>query len=233
MRIPKRIYNTVLLLFLAVTLAVLTNGCNDFGEKNLSDKVVILRAPDDSLVTTLISHTFWWDYVDGAEGYNLQIVMPSFDHTVRLVLDTNLTGNRFDFTLFPGSFEWGVAAYNYSSASAYTINKLLIDTTSNLSNQYVVLKTPAENYNTNITTVHFQWYMISSATDYRFEIRQNSMDGQLVTPAQLTSKDTISAVLTEGIYFWGVQAQNNNSGSMMTSRKLVIDVTAPGIPVLT
>ena len=228
----KRTYSTVILLLSAVIIIVLINDCSDFGEENLSDKVVVLRAPADSLVTTLTSHTFWWDYVEGAEGYNLQIVMPSFDRTVRLVLDTNLTTNRFDFTLYPGSFEWGVSAYNYSSATAYTINKLMIDTTSDLSHQYVVLKTPAENYNTNNITVHFQWYMISSATDYRFEIRRSAPDGQLVSPAQLTDKDTISAVLAEGVYYWGVQAQNSNSGSVMSNRKLVVDTTVPDTPIL-
>ena len=61
MQILKRTYNKITLLFSTVILTAIIISCNDFGEKDISGKVVVLRAPADSLVTTLISHTFW-DY---------------------------------------------------------------------------------------------------------------------------------------------------------------------------
>ena len=107
-----------------------------------------------------------------------------------------------------------------------------IDTTSDLTNQYVVLKQPKDDLNTATTKINFSWYPIASAGNYRFEIRQDSKDGALVFPATILTYDTIEKELKEGVYYWRVQAQNNSSTSPGTSRRLVVDTTNPGVPDL-
>ena len=58
-----------------ITLIVLTLiGCEDIFEADLSGEVVVIIAPKDGLQTEIQPNTFWWEAVEGAEGYNLQIV---------------------------------------------------------------------------------------------------------------------------------------------------------------
>jgi len=106
-------------------------GCDDIFEADLSGEVVVIIAPKDELQTEIQSNTFWWDTVEGAEGYNLQIVSPSFDDILRLELDTSIAINQFLYTLEPGDYQWRVCAFNYTSETAYLMHTLtIIDTTS-------------------------------------------------------------------------------------------------------
>ena len=105
-------------------------ACEDIFEPDLEDKIVQIIAPEDGLQTVRQTNTFWWEYVEGALEYNLQIVNPSFDYILKLELDTNITENQFTYTLTPGSYQWRVSAFNFSSATPYTMHTLtIIDTT--------------------------------------------------------------------------------------------------------
>ena len=52
--------------------------CDDIFEDDISTENISLYAPSDSIVTKIITHTFWWEEVEGADEYNLQIVTPDF-----------------------------------------------------------------------------------------------------------------------------------------------------------
>ena len=63
-------------------------GCRDVFEKDISEKEVVLVAPADSVETTRATLTFAWEERDGATGYRLVVVSPSFDRIELYVLDT-------------------------------------------------------------------------------------------------------------------------------------------------
>ncbi|MCD4664836.1 MAG: hypothetical protein K8R68_06150, partial [Bacteroidales bacterium] len=85
---------------ISILLILLTfMACKDIIEDDLTRQSVNLLAPPDAFHTTISTHSFWWDVVEGSEGYNLQIVSPSFDYIERLFLDTNITFNRYDYSL--------------------------------------------------------------------------------------------------------------------------------------
>ena len=78
-----------------------------------------LSHPNVTLIAPL-SIAFRWHAVDGAAGYELRVVAPSFAHAVRLVADTlimtdTLTAARSYGCKLPldaGNYEWTVTAFN-------------------------------------------------------------------------------------------------------------------------
>jgi hypothetical protein len=216
-----------LLLLLGVSCAIIF-------EPDISNEKVFLLAPADSTRTPAQTHTFWWDRVTDAEGYNLLIVSPDFDSIVSLVADTNLTGDKFIGTLYPGVYQWGVSAYNYNSSTPYTVHSIIIDTSSSLTYQVVRLLSPENYNNTSVSKIRFQWEPIQLATSYQIDIRDSSWQGQSVINPTYTSNDTITMTLPEGKYVWGVKALNDNSATIQWSNFLLfVDATAPGRPTIT
>lgn len=205
-------------------------------EADLTEATVYLLAPADSTNTSVQAQTFWWEPVADAEMYNLLIVSPNFKQTQRLVEDTVLYGNRFERSLAPGEYEWGVAAYNSSTTTPFTVYSLKIDTLSSLSNQYVLLVSPEKDYCTNAATVEFGWEELIGASSYLLEVKDDtwsSGDIFIATPPLTVTKYT--APLDEGLYSWVVRAyeESSNSTSQINPREFIIDRTAPGIPVFT
>jgi hypothetical protein len=226
MRINKLITGAAILLGIS--------SCSIFTEPDLSDQEVILLAPANGIKTPYQQHTFWWEYVDDAEYYNLLIVTPGFDSTVALIVDTNLTDNKFVWTLSAGDYEWGVCAYNSVSSTPYTVFSITIDTTDNLAYLPVILIEPENNRATNNEEIFFHWDPVPGATRYTLGIRDSSWisGNDVITPVN-TIYDTITVSLNEGIYAWGVQAYDeiSNTTTDWYYRQLIVDMTAPGKPV--
>ncbi len=217
---------------IALTGLITLTTCEAIFEKDLESQEVFLIIPLDSITTDLAAQTFWWERVDGAEGYNLQIVTPCFDSILRLIVDTNTTGEKYETNLYPGIYQWRVRAYNYSSSTDYYGRALTILNTFDLSNQQVVIKSPALNFVSKDTSIRFEWFPLNNATDYRFELKYDSWDGDYVITPVLTTESSLTLDLDEARYAWGVQAQNQNSASLFTTRTFMIDTTRPGIPIL-
>jgi hypothetical protein len=114
-------------LLLAITGFIFLTRCNDIFETDLEFKSVTLLGPADSLHSNLGTFTFWWDEVDGALMYNLQIVSPSFEKVGNLVIDTIVSTNKFTFPLTPGTYEWRLCALNSSSSTHFKTYTLFVD----------------------------------------------------------------------------------------------------------
>ena len=221
------------MLFVALGGLLLLCNCEDFFEKDLAGKEVVIVAPSDLLTTQYTTQNFWWEKLDGALTYNLQIATPSFDNLEKVLVDTNVSINKFTFSLYPGKFQWRIRPANGSSNGQYIVRSLEIDTTLDLRGQEVVLKSPQAEYASNKNSLKFTWDKLFSAADYRFEVRYQEWSGSKVISPVLTQHDTITVGgLQEGTYYWGVQAQNNGSATAFSTRKVIIDKTSPKIPSL-
>lgn len=218
----------LLLLFLIVSCT------KDFVVKDIKKSQVSVIAPANNLKTSQNAITFWWDALDGADSYNLQLVTPSFASVQQLVADTNVTGTKFTVTLQPGNYQWRIKGVNNGGSSQYTIYSLTIDTTSNLSSQLIIPINPVSNYLTGSKSISFSWNANPSATNYEVVIQQIS------GTATVTLKDTTTAntgfttsFATEGAYQWKIRAYNTSSISQYdTPTTFTIDLTAPGNPSL-
>ncbi len=223
--------NAILFLCSAIFCLIIPS-CELIFETPLTGEHLELIMPADGIETDISSQTFWWDPVQESKGYNLQIVSPSFDTLLRLVIDTNVTSEKFEYSLYPGKFQWRVRAYNANTSTVYFTRDLTILNTYDLSNQTVVLKLPHVNFVTHDTTISFSWYPLNNATDYRFELKYESWEGSYALNPILTDLNSVTIDLMEGQYAWGVQGQNQNSSSIFSHRTFIVDKTDPATPIL-
>ncbi len=219
-------------IYKVLVLCGLLIGCSEWEEPQIDGEQVYVLTPRDSLKTEVASQLFYWYGVEGATGYELQIVSPNFNRIDQLVLDTNIGGTKFQFTLNPGEYEWSIRAYNNSSSTAYTVHRLYIDSTLNLNNQTVVLKSPSDNDTSNTSLKIFQWQNLYNADSYRFELWKGSFGGDPVIFRD-TEKDTLAYdIPDEGRFVWRVRGENESSNTVYSNRTFYLDVTPPNTPVL-
>jgi predicted phage tail protein len=203
----------------------------DFVVKDIKDQTVTVNAPANNLVTTSNKVTFWWEQVDGAEKYNIQVVKPDFTSVAQIVSDTSIAGTKYSLTLQPGSYQWRIRAVNNGGSTAFQTYNLKVDTTSNLSSITVSVINPISGFLTGNKSVNFSWNMLNAAKSYQVLIL-NSSSG--------TVKDTTTALTTftftfpsAGAYSWKVRALNDFSISQYNAAQtLTIDLTAPAAPIL-
>jgi hypothetical protein len=81
---PKRLLVIMPILFNMFCLT----SCSDIIEPAISKSTVTLEAPVSQYQSISYSVGFWWDEVDHALSYHLQVVTPDFTHPGKLVLDT-------------------------------------------------------------------------------------------------------------------------------------------------
>ena len=159
----KKIINyTITLSFIGILIAC----TKDFIVKDIKNDTVSIIAPTDNLNTPINTVTFWWNELDGAEKYNLQIVKPNFGSVLQLIVDTTITNNKFYYTFSPGTYQWRIKGINGGGSTVYTTRTLIIDTTSNLNLVSVGLIAPAVNYVTGNNSVLFSWNALPYATYY-------------------------------------------------------------------
>lgn len=219
--------NTNVILLLGV---LFVTSCSLFLEPDISNDVVILNAPYDGMKSTVLTTTFWWEYVSDADGYNLQIVSPSFDSIAQVVLDTNVSANKFVYTLNPGSYEWGIFAYNSGYSTVQFTRSFSIDSTEGVSGQFVNLVSPAPNFNTNKLSIKFEWNRLPMDASYILSIRDSSFSEENKEFQNSYDENSIIVELPEGKYTWGVMAYKDQSSSNYSKRYLIVDTTKPGRP---
>lgn len=221
------------LIFLTSAMVFIISSCEDITEKNITNNELVLLAPGDNIRTAHATQTFWWEGVDGASVYNLQIVSPTFESIEILVADTIITKNKFTVNLFPASFEWRVRAMNGSFQTQYVQRILQIDSTMDLKSQKVILTSPAENAYINSVSTLFRWQPLYNADTYSIEIHKDTWTGSISYSLLSIKYDTITVRnLSDGDYYWGIKAWNSNSATEFTNRKVTVDKVAPGIPSL-
>ncbi|MBL7893848.1 MAG: hypothetical protein JNK50_01050 [Bacteroidia bacterium] len=210
---------------------VILSCTKDFIVKDIKNEVVSILAPGNNLVTSSNSITFWWEELEGAENYNIQIVKPSFASVLQLIVDTNITGDKFNYTLNPGVYQWRIKAKNAGGSTAYTTYNLTIDTTSNLSNQLVSTIAPINNLLTSNTSVSFSWNNLSAASQYQIQIL-NSVS-TIIKDTTTTNSNYFWSNTSGGAFTWKVRALNGFSISQYnTPLSFTIDITPPIASVL-
>ena len=216
---------------MAILFSLFIGGCTpDFIEKNISNQTIQLMAPANGVHTTTATQTFWWNQLTGAENYELEIVKGTFSYAQQLILDTTVTSNKFNYTLYPGSYQWRVRGMNAGTNTSFTTYSLTVDSTTNMSAQIVVLVSPSNNFYSTTLLNTFKWDSLPGATDYEIQVINQATSNIIVDTAVKIATYTRS--LVDGTYTWQVRAQNITSNSLYTSRTITIDTTHPTTPVL-
>lgn len=214
---------------------LLSTGCTEFIEPSIEKKAVVLLAPSHGTESAVYAQTFWWEEVDNAFQYRLQVVTPDFNNAARLILDTVVTKNRFSYTLDPGNYEWRVRAENGSSQTSYSKAAFIIQPSS-IEGQQVQLQSPANNLITNQNSTIFKWLKLFGADKYQLQIdTSNFEDDTALFFDKSTPNQEFTVNLTKDkVYRWRVKAINATVESKWsTIQNITLDKTPPGVVFLT
>jgi hypothetical protein len=220
----------ITILLLCPFLTAIFHGCDDFIEKDLEGKNITILAPMDKLVTSNTSITFWWETIEGTLDYNVQVVSPAFDKVEKLWADTFVTGNKFEISLVPGSYQWRIKGWNGSSQTNFTTASFVIDSTLNITSETIVLRFPPDNTYSNSLSQTFRWDKLYNADEYRFRITNSSHT--LLKDEVIQSSESSFEFTADGDYSWRVRGQNEISNTLYSSFTITIDTQKPGAPSL-
>ncbi|WPU95857.1 hypothetical protein SNE25_10040 [Mucilaginibacter sabulilitoris] len=220
-----------LLLFTLLLLAEILPSCKEFIEPSISKRTMQLNAPADHYQSTSYTANFWWEGLEDALYYRLQVVTPTFDSIGSLVQDTLIRGTKFSQTLDPGTYQWRVRAENGSSQTGYTAPRELTILASTLTNQTVLLSSPANNTVTTQSAVTFKWGSLYKATRYHLQVDTNSFasESTLVSDQVIPGQQFAFKLPKDQVYQWRVRAENDSSQSKWSAiSQLSFDSTPPG-----
>ncbi len=211
-------------------------GCEDFLVPDISEEPVILIAPTDGGITTSSTLAFWWDPVDRAEYYRLEVVSPGFDAPVNLFVNIEQAENIYETDLPVGQYEWRVFAGNsaYETVSDIYSLSIELDTSNELSTKNIELIYPEENAILNNGNVQFLWKSLSGVSEYDFGVSSPNFDNSsFIIETGSTSLDQYTVNdLPEGEYTWRVRGENDSGVTPYTEGTFSIDLTPPIAPSL-
>lgn len=218
-------------------VAILATACEKkLFVEDISDRKVELLSPGNRAKLQSTQVKFQWNEIKDITAYHFQLSTPRFDSIRLLLFDLDTLTNSLSLNLSPGIYEWRVRASNGRYETPYSTFKLVIDSSTSLTNFQVVLSSPQNNAYTNQQPT-FSWESNSEVGNFNFKIVEGTDfdNGPLFTSVVSTSDNslTLSKNLINGEYTWGVNAEDDNSKSAYTARSLVYDDIAPTLPILT
>lgn len=201
------------LYLIPLLLCVVLYSCDDIIEPSISKSTVTLEAPADNYASASYTVDFWWDAVNHALSYHLQVVTPNFTSPGSLVLDTVITVNKFSFNFSPGTYQWRVLAENGSSQTSFTMPRNFTVAASTITTQSVQLNAPANNYLTNQSSALLQWGTLYGATKYQIEIDTNNFvnENAIVLNETLPGTQLNFTFPKDQAYEWRVKAENDTA----------------------
>lgn len=197
---------------------------------DISNKEVTLIAPANNAALFSTGVSFFWDNVENAEKYHLQIAKPNFTNPVQIVLDTLVTKNSFTRQLNIGKYQWRIKAVNSGYETQYQIKSFEILNNDDFENNTVVLVSPTNNLITKTVAQKLSWQSIIGATEYQIQITDSN---NLVVKEGNTPSLNFDYTFTDGDYNWKVRASNGSKRTLYTARAILVDTKAPNTPVLT
>jgi hypothetical protein len=117
--------NRLIIVFLLVISGL--TACDDIFLKDITNKKVTVVCPADGYITTSSkSILFWWEGMDGADEYELQIVTPDFQNIQQLKVEELLDTVRYSVTLPAGNYQWRIRGLNNSYASEFVTRSITV-----------------------------------------------------------------------------------------------------------
>ena len=221
---------------LAISIITMLYSCKDFIEPSITDQQVHINAPANGYQSTSYTVNFWWDTVEDALTYRLQIVTPEFQNTGALITDTLIKGNKFSFNLTPGSYQWRVKAENGSSQTVYSSTQSFSVAFSSIRQQKVQLGAPGNNLLTNQSSLSFSWGSLYGATKYRLQIDTNNFadENKVVLNQTTPALQTNFTLPKDQSYQWRIRAENDTAQAQWSSiNTFTYDHTPPDVVSLT
>ncbi len=199
-------------------------------EPEISGERVTLIAPANNTEIAGNSVRFNWEPVDGATGYEIQIATPSFANANQLLLNTVTDSTFYQMELVQNEYEWRVRAQNSGYATSYTSARFRVIPVTDFSSYTVILLSPPNGTITNEETWTLSWEEVPGATQYRVQVLDGN--GQPIQ-SEATTETNLEVTFPEGRLQWQVRAEKDMEFTLYSARNILVDVTAPNIPILT
>ena len=208
MRVKTRI---IILSIMCTCILFSFYRCDDVFEDDISSEDISLLAPSNGVITKFVDQVFWWEEVEGAKEYNIQVVTPSFLNIEGIVLDSITTETKFEHTFSPGNYEWKVIALNNSSQTISDIFSFQI-IENDISSISFSLLSPPNNSVAKQLDQTFWWEDVEGAEEYNIQIVSPSFNSieKLVLDSAITD-NKLNYTLEEKTYQWKVIATNSTS----------------------
>ncbi len=199
----------VRLFILFALLSVTISSCSDIIEKSIAKQTVTLIAPGNSDTVSSYSQTFYWDVVDGALTYELQLASPDFKSPTAFI-DTTVGTTKYTYTLpNAGQWQWQVSALNGSSQTNYTTNSFTVIAAS-FASQKIALESPLNgNYISSVNTPVFSWQSLPGANEYIVTI--DTTNGKIIDTTQSNQLEVSALKSKQGSYVWEIKAVNDSN----------------------
>jgi hypothetical protein len=210
-----------------ILISVLVS-CSEIIEPSLEKVKINILTPTDTL-SSQYSQTFYWEKVENATKYQLQIASPSFDKAQKIVLDTITKSNTFTITFNPARYQIRIRAYNNSSNSDWTYKNIKIDS-ADLSTQMIVLNSPVNEFESNASSYQLKWQSVFGASKYKVQIDTlSSFESAFkMNKTSVSNFYNLNNLPKEGTYYWRVKAINSiDSTEWSEAYYFVLDKTAP------
>ena len=217
------------LSFILFALVALV-ACKEIIEPSITDKNVYLLAPSNNYESTQYQVSFWFEPVDDALFYRLQIVAPQFDSINRLIVDTLFSSNKFTLNVDPGVYQWRVRAENGSSRTDFSQPRTFSIYLSSITTQKVQSISPTSNITLNQNSILFKWDRIFGATNYRLQVDTANFadESKLYYNQLLPGIQSMLSFNIDKSYQWRVRAETANEQSKWSDINLFIfDHTPP------
>lgn len=199
-------------------------------EQDISGDTLRLIAPANNTEIEANSVRFNWESLEGATNYEIQIAIPNFANANQLVLNTVTDSTFYQLELIENEYEWRVRAQNSGYATAYSSAKFKVVPITNFSNNTVILLSPSNGLITNEDFISLKWEEVLEATQYRIQILDKN--GAPIK-SETTTETNLEVTFPEGSLQWQVRAEKDNEFTLYSSRNILVDKTAPNIPILT
>ncbi|WMJ72541.1 hypothetical protein RCC89_05110 [Cytophagaceae bacterium ABcell3] len=188
-------------------------------EPSIEGEKVSLISPVENNIYNTGSITFWWEVVEGARNYRVQIVEGTFNNALNLIVDTLISKDKIFLNLSSGTYEWRVRGENGSFMTDFTSRKLVIDSV-NFNDERLEPLTP-DNIVFLGGKLKLEWQSMPSAVSYLVQIDSvsNVFGEGVLEERVLQSSGSIASLLhkvnnTSGQFYWrvkGVDHQDNST----------------------
>lgn len=207
-------------------IIITVGSCDDIILNDISQEKVVLVSPKDNTSTYLSTQILWWEHVNDADYYQLQITTPDFIQPAILLVDTLTDENKYTINLLPGNYQWRVRAINSEYQTTYTTFSIKIDSSLNLENEKIILIKPIHFDTTNLLSISFKWEPLYKVDTFNFKLYHI---GSLVFDTLVASNSIYKIIRHEGAYSWRVRGINSISATKYSERSFYIDTTPPQI----
>jgi len=206
-----------IMIVLSCSMGLLS--CEDILEvPDISEQSVNLLAPSDGTVLDDNAVSLHWENLAEATGYSIQVASPNFENAAQIVLDSlvemdtlGYVPTHIDQSLFNGSYEWRVKAFNSGFETPYSSNTFQVNGNEDLDltpPNTPSLISPDNGSDTGNTEVDFTWNRedVPGTAERDSIYIYSDQDLQFLVTKDEGSNKVYSTSLTTGTYYWFVKA---------------------------